>query len=124
MRTFNPTAERPARAIQAWQILISKGMNRQTLTYEGLSALMYGKHAAGVLSQILGHLAFYCEDNHLPPLTTLVVAKGEGKPGDRIPVEPAKIDAERESVYHFDSYNLHTPSETDLAEAYRKHHNE
>ena len=122
MKTFNPTAEQPARAVQAWQILVSRAMNRQTLTYEGLSALMYGKQAAGVLAQILGHVAFYCKDNQLPPLTTLVVVKGEGKPGERIPVEPTRIDAEREGVYQFDWYNLYPPSEADLAESYRKHH--
>jgi hypothetical protein len=65
VKTFNPTAEHPARAVQAWQILVGKAMNRQTVTYEGLSKLMYGKEAAGVLAGILGHIAFYCEDSNI-----------------------------------------------------------
>src|ERR1700694_2212597 len=58
VKTFNPTSEHPARPVQAWQIMIGKAMNRQTVTYEGLSELMYGKQAAGVLAAILGHIAF------------------------------------------------------------------
>ena len=121
MKTFNPTAKNPARAVQAWQILVSKAMNRQTATYQSLSELMYGKKAAGVLAKILGHIAFYCEDNNLPPLTTLVVGKWPGKPGDKIPVDHARIDEERERVYRRDWYNIYPPSETELATAYQAH---
>src|SRR5438477_9496807 len=113
MKTFNPAPENPARAIQAWQILVGKAMNRQTLTYELLSELMYGKQAAGVLAQILGHIAFYCIDKQIPPLTALVVGKGFGKPGDRFPLAPAKTDEERENVYRHNWYDIYPPSETD-----------
>jgi hypothetical protein len=122
MKTFNPTSEHPARAVQAWQILVGKAMNRQTVTYELLSELMYEKQAAGVLAKILGHVAFYCIENHIPPLTALVVGKGPGKPGDRIPVDPAKIDEEREKVYQYNWYNVYPPSEAEFTAAYKKHH--
>jgi hypothetical protein len=56
MKHFNPTAKHPVRAVQAWQILVGKAMNRQTVTYEGLSLLMYRRRAAGVLAQVLGHI--------------------------------------------------------------------
>ena len=78
-RRFNPSSNQPARAVQAWQILVGKAMNRQTVTYLGLSRLMYGKDAQGVLARILGHVAYFCEDNSLPPLTAIVVAKNKGK---------------------------------------------
>jgi hypothetical protein len=119
---FNPSSAHPARAVQAWQILVGKAMNRQTMTYEGLSELMYQKPAAGVLAGVLGHVAFYCMDNDIPPLTTLVVGKWPGKPGDRIPVDPAKFDEERESIYQHDWYNIYPPSEADFTAAYKKHH--
>ena len=122
MKTFNPTSERPARAVQAWQILVGKAMNRQTLTYEDLSKLMYEKEAAGVLAQILGHVAYYCIENEIPPLTELVVGKEAGRPGDRIPVDPSKIDGQREKVYRRNWYDIYPPSEADLAAAYKKHH--
>jgi hypothetical protein len=120
VRTFNPTAENAVRAVQAWQILVGKAMSRQTVTYEGLSKLMYGKEAAGVLAGVLGHIAFYCKENGIPPITALVVVKGAGKPGHRIPVDPATIDEERENVYQYDWYDIYPPSEADLAAAYQR----
>ena len=96
-------------------------MNRQTVTYEGLSRLMYGKEGAGVLAGVLGHVAFYCENNNIPPLTILVVGKWPGKPGHGFPVDPTKIDEEREKVYQHDWYNIYPPSEADLAAAYKGH---
>ena len=80
MQQFNPSSSHPLRALQAWQILIGAAMNRQTLTYLGLSQKMYKKNAQGVLDKILGHVAFYCDDNDLPALTSIVVGKGRGTP--------------------------------------------
>ena len=122
MKTFNPTSKAPARAVQAWQILVGNAMNRQTVTYEGLSKLMYNKKAAGVLAHILGHIAFYCLDNKIPPLTALVVGKGPGKPGHRIPLAPLKIDKEREKVYQYDWHNIYPPTEEELVDAYERRH--
>lgn len=121
MKRFNPSSNHPARAVQAWQILVSAGMNRQTLTYNGLSLLMYNKNAAGVLDKILGHIAFYCKDNKLPVLTSIVVGKGRGTPGKDIPVEPAVMDQEREKVYKLDWYNIYPPSAEELLESCLKH---
>ncbi len=39
MKRFNPSSKHPARAVQAWQILVSAAMNRQTLTYKRLARL-------------------------------------------------------------------------------------
>jgi hypothetical protein len=121
MRKFNPSASHSARALQAWQILISMASNRQTTTYENLSKLMFGKSAAGVLAQILGHVAFFCIDNDLPPLTSIVVGKWRGSPGEEIPLDPSKIDEQREQVYRYDWYNTYPPTENDLGKAYSRH---
>src|SRR6266550_3260335 len=107
MRTFNPNSTHPARALQAWQILISKAMNRQTVTYGDLAYQMFNRKAQGVLAKILGHIAYYCQDNDLPPLTDIVVGKGRGTPGTDIPLDPAKFDSERERVYAYDWYNVY-----------------
>ena len=122
MPRFNPSSTHPARGVQAWQILVIKAMNRQTVTYQELSNLMYRKNAAGVLDQILGHIAFYCEDKNLPALTTLVVGKSRGKPGAEIPVDPENFDVEREKVYRCDWYDIYPPTESDLANAWADHH--
>lgn len=119
MRRFNPSSSRAQRAVQCWQILTGKAMNRQTLTYKGLSELMYQKSAAGVLAHILGHVAFYCNENDLPPLTSIVVNTG-GAPGVGIPADRETIDAQREAVYACDWYDVYPPNEDELSQAYRR----
>lgn len=120
-RRFNPSSPHPARAVQAWQILVGLAKNRQTITYGGLSKLMYGKRAQGVLAKILGHVAFFCEDEDLPPLTSIVVVKGVGVASDGIPVDQTRLDEYREQVYDFDWYDLYPPSEAQLTAAYDAH---
>lgn len=95
MKKFNPTSTHPVRARQVWKILTGAAMNRQTLTYLKLSELMYGKPAQGLLDKILGHVAFYCQDNDLPILTCIVVNQSTGIPGQDIPMPLAKLNAER-----------------------------
>jgi len=122
MKNFNPSSKHPVRAVQAWQILVGAGMNRQTLTYEGLSLLMYNKKAAGVLNEILGHIAFYCLDNDLPALTSIVVGKERGTPGKEIPLDLEKADEERENVYKFNWYDVYPPSSKQLSKAFENNH--
>lgn len=116
MKRFNPTSTQLLRACQAWQILVGAAMSRQTLTYLGLSELMYGKAAQGVLDRILGHIAFYCQDNDLPVLTCIVVNQTTGLPGQAIPMSLEEINAERERVYSEDWYDIHPPTAEDLRE--------
>lgn len=118
---FNPSSRHPDRAVQAWLILVSAAMHRQTLTYELLSVLMYGRKAQGVLDKILGHIAFYCIDNKLPPLTSIVVGKKRGTPGADIPIDLRQRDAERERVYAQDWYDIYPPSSDDLQKSFAKH---
>jgi hypothetical protein len=120
MEKFNPSSKHPERALQAWQILISAAMNRQTLTYKGLSQIMYKKEAAGVLDKILGHIAFFCNDNKLPALTSIVVGKGRGTPGKDIPVDPNVMDREREKAYEYDWYNVYPPTPLQLSDSFSK----
>jgi hypothetical protein len=121
MRKFNPHSSQPARSVQAWQILIGMAMNRQTTTYLVLSKLMFERGAAGVLAQILGHIAFFYNDNDLPPLTSIVVGGGRGVPGEGIPTDQSAIDEKREQVYKENWYDIYPPSEEELARAYSDH---
>jgi hypothetical protein len=118
---FNPSSNHSARAVQAWQILVSAAMNRQTLTYKGLGELMYRRNAQGVLNKILGHIAYYCIDQKLPPLTSIVVGQGRGTPGHGIPINQADPDKEREKVYANDWYNVYPPSADELHASYVGH---
>lgn len=121
MRKFNPSSKHPDRAAQAWLILVNAAMNRQTLTYEGLAQLMYRRRAQGVLDRILGHIAFYCIDEHLPALTSIVVGKKRGAPGDDIPIDLKEIDSERERVYATDWFNIYPPTPDELSVAHTNH---
>jgi hypothetical protein len=118
MTKFNPSSPHPDRAVQAWLILVGAAMNRQTLTYEGLSLLMYRRKAQGVLDKVLGHVAFYCNDNGLPALTSIVVGKKRGTPGADIPMDLARRDTERERVYAEDWYDIYPPSAEELRESF------
>ena len=122
MKKFNPSSKHPERAVQAWQILVSGAMNRQTLTYKGLAVFMYGREAAGVLDKILGHIALYCIDNKLPPLTSIVVGKGRGTPGQDIPIDLCELNREREKVYARNWYDIYPPSAEELHESYINHY--
>ena len=86
-----------------------------------LAKTMYRKRAAGVLDKILGHIAFYCIDNKLPPLTAIVVGEGRGTPGRKIPLDLQKRDEERERVYTTDWYDVYPPTEEELATSYKRH---
>jgi hypothetical protein len=121
MLNFNPRSNHPDRAVQAWTILVAAAMNRQTLTYLKLSILMYKKPAAGVMDKILGHIAFYCIDNRIPPLTSIVVGKTRGTPGTDFPLTGANLDAERERVYDFDWYDIYPPKSEYLKSSYALH---
>ena len=121
MKYFNPSSNHPARAVQAWQILISAAMNRQTITYKTLGRSMYGRDAAGVLDRILGHIAYYCNDNDLPPLTCIVVGKKRGTPGKDIPINFKKLDQDRERVYATDWYDIYPPPAGQLHRSFKKH---
>ena len=78
---------------------------------------MYQKKAAGVLDKILGHVAYYCIEHGLPPLTSIVVGKGRGTPGQDIPLDIAALDGARERVYAYDWYDEYPPTTEQLAEA-------
>ena len=118
MKTFNPSSKHPARAVQAWQILVSAAMNRQTITYKTLGRMMYRRDAAGVLDKILGHIAYFCNDNNLPPLTSIVVGKKRGTPGKDIPINFGKLNQEREKVYATDWYDIYPPGARELHRSY------
>ncbi len=121
MRKFNPSSKQPDRAVQAWLILVNAAMNRQTLTYEGLAERMYRRQAQGVLDRILGHIAFYCIDEHLPTLTSIVVGKKRGTPGLDIPIDLKQVDRERERVYKEDWFNIYPPTSEELSAAHTNH---
>lgn len=104
-----------ARAQQIWQILLSAAHNRQVITYKILAKLI-GYGGPGVLGDPLACIAYWCNDNKLPPLTSLVVNEKTGLPGKGIPIK--KAPTYREKVYAFDWFKIVPPSREELRQAY------
>ncbi len=84
------------------------------LFWTRVSHIGYEK-AAGVLANSLGHVAFYCKQNRLPPLTALVVNEKTGMPGEGIPIE--KSLSKREKVFAFAWFDVIPPSPEELRNA-------
>jgi hypothetical protein len=118
IKYFFENPSNASRAVQIWQILISKAHNRQIMTYEELQSLLhYG--GAGVFDQKLGHIMYFCSQHELPLLTALVVNKNTGKPGGGF-VLKGDLDATRELVFKYDWHGLYPPSEKEFDDAWRK----
>ncbi len=107
----------PIRALQAWQYLIGKAYNRQTIRYEHLAALM-GYTDNRPLSPILGHIMVYCQQNELPPLSIIVVNK-DGTPGEGFTdAAPDEFHRRREDVFNYDWYSIVPPKVEEFKEAW------
>ena len=119
-RTFQPSTTRAERAIQAWVILVGKAMNRQTINYGKLAELMFERKAAGVLAQIVGRIAFWCDERKLPQLNSIVVGAKRGRPGDHIPLPLKEVDQVRERVYRKNWQVLCPPTVEELEEAWKR----
>ena len=104
------------RALQAWQYLIGKAANRQIVQYEELRELM--EYPDGrPLGVILACIAYYCQQNQLPPLTLLVVNES-GMPGEGFAAEAqANYHQKREKVFNFPWFRIVPPSIDDFQEA-------
>lgn len=112
---FRDNSTRPTRAYQAWLILISKASNRQTLTYTMLDDLMNFGSRVG-LGKILDYIWTYCSVNELPPLTILVVSKGDGTPSSGM----GEYDySQQEKVFEFDWYSIVPPTPEELEKAFK-----
>ncbi len=67
-------------ALTVWALLTFAALNRQTLTYQRLSKLIGVPRNS--LGRLLEPIQSYCLLSSLPPLTSLVVERRSGSPGD------------------------------------------
>ncbi len=108
---------REQRAQQLWSLLVLAARHRQILSYE-----MVGQ-ACGVpppsLGDFLRPIQQYCTENQLPPLTSIMVGKNTGLPGDGF---IAAEDVPRAQVLTFSRNWLEerAPSAEQLADAYTR----
>jgi hypothetical protein len=116
VRRYGRKDKHAVRAQQIWQILISLAHNRELITYKKLADLI-GFGGGGVLGKgPLDRIAYYCNQNDLPPLTPLVVNEKTGLPGNGIPVN--KPATQREKVFNWDWYEIVPPTADQFEQAH------
>lgn len=107
------------RATQVWAVLVLAAKNRQILTYEILFKLIGVPERAQ--ANILNHVRYYCEQKHLPSLTSIVVSKKTGLPAEGfIAIEAKDIPGEQNRVFSHDWFTSRAPSSTELETAFRE----
>jgi alkylated DNA nucleotide flippase Atl1 len=112
------TGERAAlRALQIWQILISRASSSSMITYGELAEIL-GYGGAGVFAGILGHILHYCQQNELPPLTSIVVNQETGLPGEGFGMRPGRIPPRHMEVFNYNWFGLVPPTMDELKEAF------
>lgn len=122
LEMYRETKDESLLGQKAWQVLVAKAMNRQTMAYGMLDACLATKGKPSVRNRALGHIMFFCEQNDLPPLTVLVVSpKGGGVPGPGLTTVD-DLDADRESVYEYDWVDLIPPTAKELRTAWKEAH--
>jgi hypothetical protein len=117
MRSFADDSHHETRALQAWQILIGRAANRQTITYGQLSEQMegYGGKRGAILSHPLGRIMRWCQANNLPALTTLVVDRITGLPKSGLTtVADDDFPAECERVFKRKWFSIFPPTLDEL----------
>ncbi len=113
-----PTGEKAAwRAAQTWQILVAHASLQRLLTYGKLANLL-GYTDARPLSDILGHILYYCQQHGLPLLSSLVVNQATGLPGEGIGLAGEKIPVEQMKVFQYNWFEVVPPTAAELQAAY------
>lgn len=107
--------KREERAQQLWSILVLAARSRQLLTYEMVAT------ACGVPSPSVGDflrpVQQYCAERSLPALTSIIVNKNSGVPGDGF-IAAHDVPRAQSDVFAKDWLAETAPTPDQLAEAY------
>ncbi len=102
------------RAMQVWSLLVFCAHRREVVTY-GLLARLTGLPRNG-LGKVLEPIQSFCILKQLPPLTSLVVEEGTGRPGDGF-VASRDLAGAQSDTYAFPWLDRSFPTPDDLREA-------
>jgi hypothetical protein len=102
---MSPQMNASQRAMQLWSVLVFAAKNQQFLSYEMIFQ-MTGLPARGQALE-LGKIWTYCQRKGFPLITTIVLDKGTGRPGDPSLLAAAPdLEAEQRKVFIFDWFNI------------------
>lgn len=93
-----------------WPILVDAAKEERNPTYSELAPLINTNPLS--VGRALGPILFHCMDYRLPPLTSIVVGKNTGIPGDGFRAwDVDDIDSAYEMVYQYDWSVINNPFE-------------
>jgi hypothetical protein len=106
----SPCWERRAwRALQAWQILISRANAYSLITYGDLANIM-GYADTNHLENILSRIQYYCQQSGLPLLNSIVVNQETGIPGEGIAMKPEEVPLLHMQVFQQNWFDIVPPT--------------
>lgn len=108
---------REQRAQQLWSILVLAARNRQVLTYE-IVAQACGVPAPSI-GDFLRPIQQFCAENGLPPITSIIVNKNSGTPGEGF-IAAQDVPRAHIDVFVHDWLGESAPSAEQLADAYTR----
>ena len=68
-------------ALEIWDVLTERAIDRETLTFNDLADIIFGKKKGWAVNASLEVGGVFCKERELPHLTVLVVRQGQQKPG-------------------------------------------
>jgi hypothetical protein len=125
IKRFNEEPTNASRALQIYLILIGCATRHETITYRQLGEkLGYASpnRGAGALGDRLAPLMFWCEQESLPALTSLVVDATTGIPGEGIRFDVRDIPAKQQQEKSYGWFALMPPTIEDLKAAVEHGH--
>ena len=108
---------REQRAQQLWSILVLAARSRQIWSYEIVGQACRLPPAS--IGDFLRPIQQYCSENDLPPLTSLIVGKNDGVPGDGF-IAAQDVPRAQMQVFERDWLSERAPTAPQFADAYRR----
>ena len=107
-------------ALEIWDVLTKRAIDRETLTFNGLADIIFGKKKGGAVNASLEVVGVFCKERELPHLTVLVVRQGQQKPGKSFLGDWDRVDDERERVFACDWHWSIRPTPDQLKQVFDK----
>ena len=104
--------------MQIWSILVFAAKNQKLISYVALGKLI-GVPQQGI-GQLLFPILYYCQQNKLPPLTSIVISHVTGLPGDGFPLG-VNVTESQSRAFVYDWQSVESPNADQFQAAFERH---